>query len=77
MPLPVKTLLNFRLGKSSWSLSLCEYGCLGMAVLGGWLAASATSRHSVSARSAPAYQITGGTNAPGLNPHADHGLASE
>ncbi len=74
---PVKTLLNFRLGNSSWSLSFGEYVCLVVAVLGGGLAGCATSRQSVAARSAPTYQTTGGTNAPGINPGADRRLASE
>ncbi len=73
----MKTLLNFRLGNSSWSLSFGEYVFLVVAVLGGWLAGFATSQQPVSARSAPTYEITGGTNAGGINPGADRGPASD
>jgi hypothetical protein len=74
---PVKTLFNFRLGNSPWSLSLGEYVFLVVAVFGGWLAGFVTSRQPVVARAAPAYQTAGGTNAPGVNPGADRRLASE
>ena len=64
----MKSLLNFRFGKSSWSLSLGEYVFLVVAVVGGWFAGFATSEQSVAARSAPATQLTGGTNATELRP---------
>ena len=73
----MKTLLNFRFGKSSWTLSFGEYICLVLAVFCGWFAGCVTAPETVAARSAPTNPTANPTDAPPIHPVNHRSLAAE